>query len=514
MTMRAELPDGRILEFPDGTKPEIIQQTVKRTLGVGQPAASPALDVASTGLGGLIEGVPIVGPYIRSGIEKAAAATHAAFSDKTYQENLDFIRSENKRMKEDRPILDKSSQVAGAVGGTLLGARALGAVAPTVAPLAFGAGPASLPLRMAASGATGAAMGGADAFVRSDYDGMEALKGAAWGGAMGTAGPAVAAGAGKVARALAERLRPGEQAPTIEALRAAAGKAYQAADDAGVVVGQKAVADTADDIASLVKNTGYHPKLHPRIGVALEELEAAKTAPQSLTALEQLRRIVKTAGKSLDPDERRIAGEIVDTLDDRLASLKPADVVAGDADKGVAALKEGRELWSRMRKSEMIEEALEKAANRTSSTGSGGNADNAVRQNIRQILDSPKKARLFNEEERAAMQAVVDGTGWHNFTRLVGKLSPQGNGLMAALGIGATAANPMMAAIPAVGFGSKKIAEALTRGNAGALDSLVRAGGPLQPSALAAPMEEGTSALIRALMTPTMGSVLQQPAPR
>jgi len=34
MTMEAELPDGRVLEFPDGTDPAIIQSTVKRVLGV------------------------------------------------------------------------------------------------------------------------------------------------------------------------------------------------------------------------------------------------------------------------------------------------------------------------------------------------------------------------------------------------------------------------------------------------------------------------------------------------
>lgn len=41
MTIEAELPDGRILEFPDGTAPEVIQATVRRVLGVGA-AAAPA----------------------------------------------------------------------------------------------------------------------------------------------------------------------------------------------------------------------------------------------------------------------------------------------------------------------------------------------------------------------------------------------------------------------------------------------------------------------------------------
>ena len=40
MPIEAELPDGRILEFPDGTNPAVIQATVKRMLGVAtEPAA-------------------------------------------------------------------------------------------------------------------------------------------------------------------------------------------------------------------------------------------------------------------------------------------------------------------------------------------------------------------------------------------------------------------------------------------------------------------------------------------
>ncbi len=38
MAIEAELPDGRILEFPDGTNPAVIQATVKRVLASGQPA--------------------------------------------------------------------------------------------------------------------------------------------------------------------------------------------------------------------------------------------------------------------------------------------------------------------------------------------------------------------------------------------------------------------------------------------------------------------------------------------
>lgn len=38
MTIEAELHDGRVLEFPDGTSPAVVQATVKKVLGASQPA--------------------------------------------------------------------------------------------------------------------------------------------------------------------------------------------------------------------------------------------------------------------------------------------------------------------------------------------------------------------------------------------------------------------------------------------------------------------------------------------
>jgi hypothetical protein len=42
MTVEAELSDGTVLEFPDGTHPDVVRQTVKRQLGLAGPAKPPA----------------------------------------------------------------------------------------------------------------------------------------------------------------------------------------------------------------------------------------------------------------------------------------------------------------------------------------------------------------------------------------------------------------------------------------------------------------------------------------
>ena len=48
MAIEAELADGRILEFPDGTDPAVVQATVKRVLGQTAPTATPTAAPAPT----------------------------------------------------------------------------------------------------------------------------------------------------------------------------------------------------------------------------------------------------------------------------------------------------------------------------------------------------------------------------------------------------------------------------------------------------------------------------------
>ncbi|MGK9053401.1 hypothetical protein [Neorhizobium petrolearium] len=163
--------------------------------------ADDALSIGRTGVGGLIEGIPIVGPYLRSGTEKAAAATVAAFSDRTYDDVLKQIDAANKAEKEANPWVDKGAQVAGAVGGTIPMIMA--------APTLMGAGGGGLLANTAASTGSGAVIGGLDAGVRGDWDIDEIKRGTELGAGMGLIGPvagkAVGSGVRKVLDALASR---------------------------------------------------------------------------------------------------------------------------------------------------------------------------------------------------------------------------------------------------------------------------------------------------------------------
>jgi hypothetical protein len=162
-------------------------------------------------------------------------------------------------------------------------------------------------------------------------------------------------------------------------------------------------------------------------------------------------------------------------------------LLMGDAQKGGNALLAARKNASIEFKLDDVAKQLEKAKTQAGSTWSGGNIENATRQKLRAILDNPSRSRGFSPDEKAALEQAVIGSGsGHNMARLVGKLSPQGSGLMAALGIGGTAANPMLAAGPIAGIAGKKVSEKMTEANVKQLVDIIAAGGS-RSAAVAAP---------------------------
>ncbi|WP_139812979.1 hypothetical protein [Ensifer aridi] len=156
------------------------------------PPADDALSMTRAGLGGVIEGIPVVGPMIRGGVERAAAGTIAAFSDESYEDALKRIQAGTEAEKAANPTIDTAAQVTGAVGGTIPMVMA--------APAAFGAGSGPLWMRSLASMASGAGIGGTDAAVRAEGDPSAIWDGTMWGGGLGLAGPAVGKAVGTAAR--------------------------------------------------------------------------------------------------------------------------------------------------------------------------------------------------------------------------------------------------------------------------------------------------------------------------
>ena len=205
MPIKVLAPNGATVEFPDGTASDVISGVMK---GLAAPAQVPAAgsgdgpnEYANVATGGLIEGIPVVGPLMREGADRLGAGIRSVINDTPYADELKFVKEATGQLKERHPVVNTAAQITGAVAGTV----------PLVAaaPAAFGAGGGSFLARSAVSAGSGAVLSGADAAVRSGGDIGETAKGAAIGGVTGAAAPAIARGIGKGVSALRQMFAPG-----------------------------------------------------------------------------------------------------------------------------------------------------------------------------------------------------------------------------------------------------------------------------------------------------------------
>ena len=112
------------------------------------------------------------------------------------------------------------------------------------------------------------------------------------------------------------------------------------------------------------------------------------------------------------PGQERLGGIGIDLLDDF--------VEAGSASTG-GTLKEARALWARLRKTELLEQAIEKA--RKSQAGFEVGLRQEFRIIARGIIDKNKKYRGSTPDEVKAINAVVEGEAISNNLRRLGALA-------------------------------------------------------------------------------------------
>ena len=283
--------------------------------------------------------------------------------------------------------------------------------------------------------------------------------------------------AGGVAGGYAGATRP--KIVTPEAIKAKAQAAYKAAEDAGVMFNpnslQKLASDTRQALSS-DPDVQFHPTLHPRISVALKELDdlganfANTNSGVSFSRLEMARRVANEARKSVDPSERRLGHLIIEKIDDFVQN-PPGNfpVIQGNQTTAAAAIKEARTAWRQKSQAEMLDAAVAKASN-----AEGGLTSTNLRAKIRSIVDNPNRLRQFDPETQKALKNFVGNVNMVTSLQTLGKVAPSFNTnfnlknlMYAASGAGAAAGNttvPIVAGLTALaGAGAKGAANSLAK---------------------------------------------------
>jgi len=215
---------------------------------------------------------------------------------------------------------------------------------------------------------------------------------------------------------------------TREQLISQAGKDYRRAEQAGVQFDTAAIADLSQNIRRSLSqpNLQFHPRLHPRINVILDDIDEAVTnaqtngVPISFSQLELLRRVARTAGKSIDKDERRLASGIIRQLDEFVASPPANAVIAGDAADAATAIKNARTSWRRMSQVDAIDSMVEKATN-----SAEGLSANSLRSAARTIANNPNKMRSFDPDIQKQIKSLTRGSGGLSTLQGFGTFGPR-----------------------------------------------------------------------------------------
>lgn len=192
--------------------------------------------------------------------------------------------------------------------------------------------------------------------------------------------------------------------------------------------------------------------------VGIKEVQNARKA---------LSKVASSTGANT-AQEREAARFAIAEINKYMSTVPPTDMAAGST----KMLNQARQAWQSADKAyaagmraEQLENALTYAIDRAKSTGKGTNVENAMRSNIRSIIDSPIKSRGFTPNEISQMREIVRGEGKTNLLRGLGAMAPTGIvsgtlGLELASMILGGGKKALFG--PLLGYGAKKMADRAT----------------------------------------------------
>jgi hypothetical protein len=515
MSVEVELPDGTILEAPDGADPSMVAKNylrgqaraklIQQNPGEYDPSSPEFRDrYGAGGFGGAARDVgratvraPLTLADTALTVGRNAVAAPVAGLAGAVTAPLGFIPSMQgvgernvERVQNfiaGRPLTEGGESVAGALAypfeklaqaGDWTGQKASDATGSPLIGAGVNTAIQSIP-----------ALLGGRATMRRGNTGPSNPRGAA--GAGETQAPGAVAAQAERSGGL-DRLPA--KAPTKEELRTASQQAYQRATDAGVVVNESGVGNLKQSIQKAIADD-YDSDLHPHVKAIMKRVDATE-GQLTLDQLEKLRRFAskqETAARRIQggDDTARIAGNIVDEIDDFTDSRMAGFTASGDAATGAQALSDARNLYSRNRKAQELEDIVTSARERAGQFSVSG-MENALRTEFRQLARNKKRMSRFTKPEQAAIQQIARGTNTVNALRWLGKLAPTGQ--LSQLGwLGAIGATGGTAAVlPVGGLAARATAGRMQLNAANRLSEMARRGGENAAPLVRSPVKEPT----------------------
>jgi hypothetical protein len=259
-------------------------------------------------------------------------------------------------------------------------------------------------------------------------------------------------------------------APSAETLATQGTNFFETAKNAGVQINPKEFSNNMKNIGKSLENIGYDPELHPDIKIVLKRLTDANV-PKDFNKIQALRTMIGDLQSADTKLKRSIATELKSNFDDYLATIPDSAVTAGSKE-GLAAWKQGINTWSKLRKSEVFTDMLD----RSEIDKAGMGVEKSLTNQLRALAKDPKKMRLFTAEEQAAITQAAKGGNVQNILSQFGRFAPT-SAVSSIPSILATAASaPLGLAATAGAIGSRMASTKMKQNELNKLAAVMRAG--------------------------------------
>ena len=399
--------------------------------------------------------------------DEIEAGVQYFFGDKSYNENLEQIRSEMSAFQEENPATALTAEIAGGFLSPAMVLRAPQYIAKAGALVSGGL-----------KGATGGfayGLGTAEGGVSERVE--EGLVSAGTGALIGAPFEKLARGVGPKLENLVRRQNT---VPTLKGLETIKNAAYEAVDESAFALGPNDI-KTAIERASKV--------------AADEQYVTTKGAPTAVDKAKNLLLSLQTQGLTLGQSERvrrrlfKLAdadkenGYIVRQMIEEFDNVVDEAMEAGGTD----ALKAARAANASFKKAETVQDAFNKISPDV------GDTTKAFKSAAFKLVNDKNKMKYFNKFEKEMLTRVANGDLPTNVASYIGKLSPTSNGMMALLNVGVAVTNPWMLLLTTTTMGSKTYADKATVRKA---KELVEKIGGLQKVREASRLEDAATAVV------------------
>ena len=320
-----------------------------------QPEQPSLMGATAATLGGLVNGIPVVGPAIQNTADAIVGTGLQLAGQGSMQDYRANAQQRRAAVAQANPIAD----IAGQVGGSIAGVGAIGAIPGGANALGLTGG---LGQRVLAGGLSSSGLEAADASAR----GRDVVSSGLIGGALGAGIPLVGGALSAGARAIGDRL-----APTIGAARNPAG---EAARRVGVAVGRDRAAGTAVTMAdeAVARQAGV-PLTNIDRGGEVTRALGRSVANQSPEARSVLNRVADDRFTSQAPRAvqfiRRVAGGKVDDLAYQASLKEAAQAANSPLYKAAYQDPRARAVWTPEIQELMQSPAFRSAINEAETTG-------------------------------------------------------------------------------------------------------------------------------------------------